>query len=325
MGYLPALRPRPRMGFHHHHHHDDHGHGGAAPARPPSHRALIAAMVCTLTIAIAEFVGGILANSLALQADAGHMLSDTAALGVSLAAAWLATRPLTARRTFGLHRAEVLAALLNAILLLGIAGWVAVRAFGRVGSHVHDISAMPVLVIAVIGLAVNLVALRLLGHHQHSNLNIRGAFLHVLGDTLGSAGVIVSALIIHFTDWTPVDAIVSLGIAALLVVSGFRLLRDSVSVLMLATPSGLDATEVEASLRTVPGIRGIHDLHIWTVNSGFVSFSCHAEIDADAVPDRILRAANDLLRERFGIRHVTIQPEAGKVHSDSDACRIVAT
>lgn len=325
MGYLGAPVPaRPRMGFHHHHHHDDHGHGGVAPARPPSQRALIAAMVCTLTIALAEFVGGILANSLALQGDAGHMLSDTAALGVSLAAAWLATRPLTARRTFGLHRAEVLAALLNALLLLGIATWVALRAFGRVGAHDH-ISALPVLVIAIIGLAVNLVALRLLGHHQHSNLNIRGAFLHVLGDTLGSAGVIASALIIHFTDWTPVDAIVALGIAALLVVSGVRLLRDSVSVLMLATPSNLDATEVEASLRAVPGIRGIHDLHIWTVNSGFVSFSCHAEIDDNAVPDRILKAATDLLRDRFGIRHVTIQPEAGEVHSDSDACRIVAT
>jgi len=328
MGYLtpvPARKPLPVraehsiLDFHHHGHSHGHAHG-----KMPSQRALLAAIACTLTIALAEFVGGWMANSLALQGDAGHMLSDTAALGVSFFAAWLTTRPLTARRTFGLHRAEVLAALLNALLLLGIAGWVALRAFGRVGHHVH-ISALPVLVIAVIGLIVNLIALRLLGHHQHSNLNIRGAFLHVLGDTLGSAGVIASGIVIYFTDWTPIDALASLGIAALLVISGVRLLRDSVSVLMLATPSDVDAGEVEASLRTVPGIRGIHDLHIWTVNSGFVSFSCHAEIEEDAVPDRILRRATDLLREKFGIRHVTIQPEAGRVHSDSDACRIVAT
>ena len=185
----------------------------------PSRFALTAALGCTLTIAIAELVGGIWANSLALQGDAGHMFSDTAALGVSAGAAWLATRPLTARRTFGLHRAEVLAALLNALLLLAIAGWVTFRAVGRLG-HAEPVAAGPVLVIALIGLAVNLIALRLLGHHQHSNLNIRGAFLHVLGDTLGSAGVIASALVIHFTGWTRVDTLVSLGIAGLLLSRG---------------------------------------------------------------------------------------------------------
>ena len=306
----------------HHHHHD-------ALAPPPggksrSRWALAAALICTLTIAVAEFVGGILANSLALQGDAGHMLSDAAALGVSLIAAWLATRPMTARRTFGFHRAEVLAALLNSVFLLGIAGWVGIRAIGRLGQPT-DVAALPVLIIAIIGLAVNLVALRILGHHQHSNLNIRGAFLHVLGDTLGSAGVIVSAIVIHFTGWTTVDSLASLGIAGLLVLSGGRLLRDSVSVLMLATPANVDGEAVRSGLLSLPGVIGIHDLHIWTINSGFVSLTCHADIEADTQTDALLRSATQLLRERFGIRHVTIQPEVTRVHGDSDSCQILAT
>lgn len=306
----------------HHHHHDAlaPAHGGKLPSR----WALGAALICTLTIAVAEFVGGILANSLALQGDAGHMLSDAAALGVSFLAAWLATRPMTARRTFGFHRAEVLAALLNSVFLLGIAGWVGTRAIGRLG-HPVEVAAIPVLIIAIIGLIVNLVALKILGHHQHSNLNIRGAFLHVLGDTLGSAGVIVSAIVIQFTGWTTVDSLASLGIAGLLVLSGARLLRDSISVLMLATPANVDGEAVRSGLLSLPGVLGIHDLHIWTVNSGFVSLTCHADIEANTPTDVILRNATQLLRERFGIRHVTIQPEVTRVHGDADSCQILAT
>ncbi|MDE3262168.1 MAG: cation diffusion facilitator family transporter [Acidobacteriota bacterium] len=306
----------------HHHHHDAlaPAHGGKLPSR----WALGAALVCTLTIAVVEFVGGILANSLALQGDAGHMLSDAAALGVSFLAAWLATRPMTARRTFGFHRAEVLAALLNSVFLLGIAGWVGIRAIGRLG-HPVEVAAVPVLIIAIIGLIVNLLALKILGHHQHSNLNIRGAFLHVLGDTLGSAGVIVAAIVIHFTGWNTIDSLVSIGIACLLVLSGARLLRDSISVLMLATPANVDGEAVRSGLLSLPGVLGIHDLHIWTVNSGFVSLTCHADIEANTPTDVILRSATQLLRERFGIRHVTIQPEVTRVHGDADSCQILAT
>ncbi len=306
----------------HHHHHD--ALATAPGGKLPSRWALGAALVCTLTIAVAEFVGGILANSLALQGDAGHMLSDAAALGVSFLAAWLATRPMTARRTFGFHRAEVLAALLNSVFLLGIAGWVGVRGIGRLG-HPVEVAAVPVLIIAIIGLIVNLVALKILGHHQHSNLNIRGAFLHVLGDTLGSAGVIVAAIVIQFTGWNTIDSLVSIGIACLLVLSGARLLRDSISVLMLATPANVDGEAVRSGLLSLPGILGIHDLHIWTVNSGFVSLTCHADIEANTSTDVILRSATQLLRERFGIRHVTIQPEVTRVHGDADSCQILAT
>ncbi len=306
----------------HHHHHDAlaPAHGGKLPSR----WALGAALICTLTIAVVQFVGGILANSLALQGDAGHMLSDAAALSVSFLAAWLATRPMTARRTFGFHRAEVLAALLNSVFLLGIAGWVGIRAIGRLG-HPVEVAAIPVLFIAIIGLIVNLVALKVLGHHQHSNLNIRGAFLHVLGDTLGSAGVIVSAIVIYFTGWNTIDSLVSIGIGCLLVLSGARLLRDSISVLMLATPANVDGEAVRSGLLSLPGVLGIHDLHIWTVNSGFVSLSCHADIEANTPTDVILKSATQLLRERFGIRHVTIQPEVTRVHGDADSCQILAT
>lgn len=305
-----------------HHHHD--ALAAAEGGKVPSRWALGGALLCTLTIATAEFVGGILANSLALQGDAGHMLSDAAALGVSFLAAWLATRPMTPRRTFGFHRAEVLAALLNSLLLLAIAGWVGIRAVGRLG-HPVEVAALPVLIIATIGLVVNLVALKLLGHHQHSNLNIRGAFLHVLGDTLGSVGVIVSAIVIQFTGWTTVDSLASLGIAGLLLISGGRLLRDSVSVLMLATPANVDGEAVRLGLLSLPGVLGIHDLHIWTVNSGFVSLTCHADIEANTPTDALLRSATQLLRERFGIRHVTIQPEVTRVHGDADSCQILAT
>ena len=306
----------------HHHYHDAlaPAHGGKLRSR----WALGGALICTLTIAIAEFVGGAIANSLALQGDAGHMLSDAAALGVSFLAAWLATRPMTARRTFGFHRAEVLAALLNSVFLLGIAGWVGTRAIGRLGEPV-EVAAIPVLIIATIGLIVNVLALKILGHHQHSNLNIRGAFLHVLGDTLGSAGVIFSAIVIYFTGWNTVDSLVSIGIACLLVLSGARLLRDSLAVLMLATPANVDGEAVRSGLLSLPGVLGIHDLHIWTVNSGFVSLSCHADIEADTPTDAILRSATQLLRERFGIRHVTIQPEVTRVHGDADSCQILAT
>ncbi len=292
-------------------------------SRRSSTTALLAALACTLVIAAAQFLGGIWANSLALQGDAGHMLSDAAALAVSLGAAWLATRPLTARRSFGFRRAEVLAALFNATLLLGISAWVALRAIPRLGQDV-EIAAGPVLVIAIVGLAVNLMALHFLGGHRHS-LNVRGAFLHVLGDTLGSAGVIASAVVIQFTGWTPVDALASLGIALLLIGSAVRLLRDSVSVLMLLTPSHLDSKAVTRRLEAVPGVLGIHDLHIWTVSSGFVTLSCHAEVDSKFASDAILRDATDALREDFGIRHVTIQLESSRIHAPTDSCQIAAT
>lgn len=282
-------------------------------------RAMVYAFVLTAGFMVAELVGGLLANSLALVADAGHMLADAAALGLGLAAMWVATHPHTRRRTFGLHRAEILAALANGSLLVTLSAFVAFRAVQRLSSS-PEVAAGPMLVIAVLGLVVNLVAMRLLGGHRHENLNVRGAFLHVLGDALGSVGVIVAALVIRFTGWTPIDALTSLLISVLILVSGWRLVRETVSVLLESTPRHVDTEALQRDLLGIPGVRGVHDLHVWTVTSGFVSLSCHAEVDSSDVADTVLRRATALLRERYGIHHVTIQPETSTIHEELAHC-----
>ena len=282
-------------------------------------RAMLLAFLLTAGFMVAELVGGILANSLSLIADAGHMLTDAAALGLGLGAMWVASRPHTGRRTFGLHRAEILAALANGSLLVTIAVFVAWQAFERLGTF-PEVEGGPMLVIAVVGLAINLVAMHILGGHRHDNLNVRGAFLHVLGDALGSVGVIVAALVIRFTGWTPIDALMSLLISVLILVSGWRLVRETVSVLLESTPRHLDTETLHRDLASIPGVRGVHDLHIWTVASGFVSLSCHAEVVSSEVADDVLRRATALLRDRYAIHHVTIQPETTTIHEELEHC-----
>jgi cobalt-zinc-cadmium efflux system protein len=280
---------------------------------------MISAFVLTSAFLVAELVGGILANSLSLIADAGHMLSDSAALGLGLVAMWMASHPHTERQTFGFHRAEILAALVNGAFLIGIAVFVTWRAVGRLGEAQHIESGL-MLAVAILGLAVNLVVMRFLGGHRHENLNVRGAFLHVLGDTLGSAGVVVAGAVIRFTGWTPIDSIVSVLIAGMILVSGWRLVRETVSVLLESSPSHLDAEALRRDLVGIAGVRDVHDLHIWTVTSGFISLSCHCEITSSASADDVLRRATTLLRERYGIRHVTIQPETTQIHEELEHC-----
>ena len=280
---------------------------------------MVVAFALTSGFMLAELIGGILANSLALIADAGHMVSDTAALGLGLFAMWMASHPHTERRTFGFHRAEILAALVNGALLLGIALVVSFRAVERLGEP-QEVQSGLMFVIAVLGLVVNLVSMKFLHRHRHTSLNVRGAFLHVMGDALGSVGVIVAAVVIHLTGWTPIDALVSLLIAALILVSGWRLVRETISILLESTPRGLDSEALRRDLLAIPGVEDVHDLHIWTVTSGFVSLSCHAEVSSSELADDVLRAATALLRERYGIRHVTIQPETSRVHEELEHC-----
>lgn len=280
---------------------------------------MVVAFLLTSGFMVAELVGGILANSLALVADAGHMVSDAAALGLGLFAMWIASRPHTQRRTFGFHRAEILAALANGSLLVGIALFVTYHAIGRL-REVQEVASGPVLVIAAIGLVVNLVALHVLGGHRHGNLNVRGAFLHVVGDALGSVGVLISGVVIRFTGWTPIDAIVGLFIAGLILVSGWRLVRETISVLLESSPRHLDTDALRRELTEIEGVRDVHDLHVWTVTSGFVSLSAHAEVESSEVADEVLRSATVLLRERYGIRHVTIQPETSQIHDELEHC-----
>lgn len=281
--------------------------------------ALFWALVLTSSFVVVELVGGILANSLALLADAGHMVSDSAALGLSLFATWIARRPHTERRTFGYHRAEILAALINGGALLVIAAFIVWHALGRL-ERAPEIAITPMLVVAAAGLVMNLGVLRLLGHHRHHNLNVRGAFLHVLSDALGSLGVVVAAIVMAATGWTAADALVSILIAGLIVAAGVRLVRDTTSVLLESSPKHLDPEKLKADLEGVPGVRDVHDLHVWTVTSGFVSLSCHARLEERTVSDEVLREAMDLLRHRYDIHHVTIQPESSRLHEEGEPC-----
>jgi cobalt-zinc-cadmium efflux system protein len=280
---------------------------------------MLLAFFLTAGFMVAELVGGLLANSLALIADAGHMASDAAALGLGLAAMWIASHPHTERRTFGFHRAEILAALANGSILMALSILVVWHAFARFRNP-QPIESGLMLVVAVFGLAVNVVALQVLGGHRHQNLNLKGAFLHVVGDAVGSAGVIAAGLVIHYTGWTPIDSIVSVFIALLILWSGFGLVRETVSVLLESSPPHLDADALRRDLLALDGVRDVHDLHIWTVTSGFVSLSCHCEVDSSEVADDVLRRATALLRERYGIRHVTIQPETSQIHDELGQC-----
>jgi cobalt-zinc-cadmium efflux system protein len=284
-----------------------------------SRKALMVSFALTVGFMVAELVGGLLANSLALVADAGHMASDAAALGLGLVAMWIASHPHTERRTFGFHRAEILAALANGSLLMVLSLLVVWHAFVRLQAP-QQIESGLMLLVAVLGLAVNLIALHILGGHRHDNLNLRSAFLHVFGDALGSAGVIVAGLVIRFTGWTPIDSLVSIGIALLILWSGYGLVRETVSVLLESSPRHLDPERLRRDLLALEGVRDVHDLHVWTVTSGFISLSCHCEIVSSHIADDVLRKATALLRERYGIRHVTIQPETTPIHEELEHC-----
>ncbi|MDI3339926.1 MAG: cation diffusion facilitator family transporter [Sphaerobacter sp.] len=281
--------------------------------QPPvrlSRRPLALALGITATFLVVEVVGGLLTNSLALLADAGHMAIDVAALALALTASWLAGRPATPQHSFGFYRTEVLAALLNAAALIVIAIAICWEALRRVAAP-PAVDSGPMLAVALAGLLANAAAAWVLmrgGGHAH-DLNIRGAFLHVLGDLLGSVGAIAAAAIMLATGWYLADPIASAGIGLLILWSAWRLLRDAVDVLLEATPKHLDAAEVRAAMAAVPGVANVHDLHIWTVTSGLIALSGHVEVHDLADWPRVLLDLAALLRERFGIAHVTLQPE----------------
>jgi cobalt-zinc-cadmium efflux system protein len=291
----------------------DHEHPRATSALG-NRRALVLALALTATFLIVEAIGGWLTGSLALIADAGHMLTDVAALGLSLFAIVIAARPATHARTFGYKRFEVIAAAINGITLILIAAYITWEAVGRL-DHPPEISSLPMLLVALGGLTVNLIVMRLLSHGRHESLNLRGAYLPVLGDLLGSIGAIAAALVILATGWTRADPLISLAIAALIVISAVRLIRESLDVLMESTPRGLDVGEIEAALTEIPGVQCVHDVHVWTVTSGFLAMSGHISITNAESYSRVLVAAQDLLRERFGVNHATIQVETPEIEA----------
>ncbi len=280
---------------------------GAAGA---NRRPLGIALAITATFLVIEVIGGLVTGSLALLADAGHMATDVAALALALGASWLAGRPATLAYSFGFRRAEVLAAFINAASLIALSLYVFWEAFQRFGDP-PEVDSGPMLVIAIAGLLANLASAFVLsrgGGHAH-DLNTRGAFLHVIGDALGSVGAIVAAIVMLATGWFYADPILSAGIGLLIVWSSWRLLRESVDVLLESTPDSIDAADVRAAMTTVVGVEGVHDLHIWTLTPGFVSLSAHVEVGDVRPWDEVLLDLSGILRERFGIVHVTLQPE----------------
>ncbi len=291
-------------------HQPEHQHTPASLRAEYKQRALAWALGITLVFMVAETIGGWLAGSLALLADAAHMATDAAALGLALFASWLARRPATPARSYGFYRAEVLAALANAAFLMLVCAGIFWEAFQRL-LNPRPVDAPLMLVIALAGLAANGAAAWVLSRgalHRH-DVNLRSAFLHVVGDLLGSVAAIVAGTIIWLTGWTPVDPLLSAAIGVLVLRSAWRVLWDSVEVLLEATPAHLDPVAIRAAMRTVPGVVDVHDLHVWTVTSGFVALSGHVEVDETRPWPAVLLELAQVLRDRFGILHVTLQPE----------------
>ncbi len=285
------------MGAHHHHSHH----------QPSSGQLLLWALVITLAFAMIEAVSGWFSNSLALLGDAGHMFTDASALGLAALAAWLANRPPSHHHSYGLARAEVLAALINSVFMILIVIAITATAVQRLQTP-EKIEAPTVIVIAALGLIVNILVAWVL-HRGEQTLNVRAAMLHVMGDLLGSAAALIAGIIIYFTEWYRIDPVLSLIICALILVSSLRLLRETVHIIMEGVPHHIDLPDVGLAMAEIEGVNSVHDLHIWTLSSGRVALSAHVLLsNVDEWP-RILQQLQTLLHERFHIDHTTIQPE----------------
>jgi len=269
-------------------------------------RDLTITLAITATYCIVEFVGGLLTNSLALLSDAGHMFADIGALGLSLFAIRLSRMPPTASKTFGYHRVEILAALVNALVLWAIVGLIAVEAFERL-HRPPVVNSTGMIAVAVVGLGINLISLLVLRRSQAESLNVRAAFMHVLGDAFGSAGVIVAGLAIWVADWHIADPLVSVGIGVLIVYSSWEIIRDAVDILMQSTPRGMRLEDLEQCLLSIAGVHQVHDLHVWTLTSGRYQLSVHLVVGDGCDVRTVIDAAQSQLRERFGIGHTTVQ------------------
>jgi len=274
-------------------------------------RALIGAIALGSGVLVVELVAGIASNSLALMADAGHMFADVSGLALSLGAIWLAARPRSAGRTFGLYRLEILAAAANAVLLLGIAAFILFEAVRRLASP-PDLEPRIVAVVAALALLTNLVSLRLLSSGRRESLTLRGAYLEVTGDLLGAGAVLVAGLVILATGWRQADAVASILVALLIVPRTLWLLRDSLDVLLEATPKEVDLSQVERHILEAPGVIAVHDLHAWTITSGMNVLSAHVVLADDGRPGDVLDHLGLCLADDFDINHSTFQLETAE-------------
>jgi len=262
----------------------------------------------TTTYLIVEVVGGRLTGSLALLADAGHMLTDVGGLGLSLLAIRFAEKPATPQKTYGFYRAEILAALANALVLLVVSFFVLYEAYRRFAEP-PEVRSLPMLLVAAVGLIVNLLGMWLLSGRSEKSLNVKGAYLEVMSDALSSVGVIVAGIIMLTTGWYLADPIISMAIGLFILPRTWSLLTQSVHILMEGAPPRLDVTSVEAAMRQVEGVREVHDLHVWTLTSGLDAISAHVVVDLLDQGQAVLGGVRRVLRERFDIGHITIQIE----------------
>ncbi len=298
-------------GAHQHAHGGDHdSHGGHAHRAQT--RSLRIALAITVTFLAVEVVGGLVSNSLALLADAGHMLTDAGALALSLFVAWFSRQPGTPRKTYGYLRWEILAAFLNGATLLLLSIWIVWEAIARLGSP-EPVASGLMLGVAVAGLAANGVSARLLHSSSGASLNLRGAYLHVIGDLLGSVATIVAAIVVRTTGWLAADPIVSIAVTLLIVRGAWQLVRESVDVLLESTPAHLSLGAVRTQLEAIPGIESVHDLHVWTVTSGMIAMSVHAIVRQPDRHQHVLEHVHDAMR-LFGIEHVTVQLERSEMY-----------
>jgi cobalt-zinc-cadmium efflux system protein len=283
-------------------------------AREGNKKGLLIALGITTGVMLVEFVGGLLTNSLALLSDSGHMLSDASSLLLSLIAIWFAAKPPSPKKTFGYYRFEILAALFNGVALFAVAGFIVWEAVHRFREP-PVVASGAMLAVAAIGLCANLISAWALVRKGDvkGNLNLRSAYLHVVGDALGSVGAIAAGLLMLWFDWYIADPIVSVVVALLILRSAWGVLSRSVHILMEGTPITVDREEVRDALLAIEGVLDVHDLHVWTITSGLDSFSCHLLIRDDADGQRILQEAIEEMDRRFRIRHTTIQVETSRI------------
>jgi len=287
---------------------------------------LTAALGIAAGTALVEVLGSWWSGSLALLGDAGHVGTDAAAIGISLAALRIAKRPHTPQMSFGYHRIEVLAAFLNAVLLAAVATSLTFPVYDRL-THPQDVQEETMFVVGLVGLIANLTMVTLLRRSARRNINIRGAFVHAYGDTLGSAGVVAGAVLIAATGMELLDTVIALFIILLIAISTARLLRDSVRIILEGSPTDLNPQEVADAIRAVPGVRGVHDLHVWVVTSGLYALTGHLSVSGDATVQeaaRIVDAVQAKLRDRFGIAHATLQVDSlqDEIIAPADVARI---
>lgn len=305
----------------HDHSHGGHTHGGHSGS---GKRALAFVFALTAGFLVLEVVGGLLTGSLALLADAGHMASDAVSLGLALFAVWLAERPATPQRSFGYKRAEILAALANGVTLVAVSVWIFVEAFHRIQDPPEILGGW-MLAVAVVGLAINILGAVVLSRSGGESLNVEGALRHVLADLFGSVGVIVAAGVILLTGWRYADPLISAVIGVLILGSSWKLLRDSTNILLEATPKGIDAEKVGRSMASVAGVEEVHDLHIWTITSGFPALAAHVLVGRDENCHARRRDLETLLARDFDIEHTTLQVDhAGDHHASLQSLRFPA-